>query len=72
MTNVRNAWVDKYNAVQDRVNELLSGKTAAQQKTVNELAAEVIAGKHGSGVERRKSLGDLYDAVQKRVNELMQ
>lgn len=39
-------------------------------KTVDELAQEVIAGKHGSGEARKKSLGDMYDAVQKRVNEL--
>ena len=54
----------------------LSGKPvtttpAAPVKTVDELAREVIAGKHGNGEERKKSLGDQYAAVQKRVNELM-
>lgn len=62
---------EKYEAVQARVNEILTGGSAAPKKTVDELAREVIAGKHGSGAERKKSLGDQYDAVQKRVNELL-
>ena len=51
----------------------LSGKAEAapSKKTVDELAREVIAGKHGSGDARKKSLGDQYEAVQKRVNELL-
>ena len=43
----------------------------APTKSVDELAREVIQGKHGNGAARRKSLGDQYDAVQKRVNELL-
>lgn len=38
-------------------------------KTIDQLANEVIAGKHGTGDARKKSLGNQYDAVQKRVNE---
>lgn len=38
-------------------------------KSIDQLADEVIAGKHGSGAQRKKSLGSQYDAVQKRVNE---
>ncbi|GIN71234.1 hypothetical protein J14TS2_17090 [Bacillus sp. J14TS2] len=38
-------------------------------KSIEQLVDEVIAGKHGSGAERKKSLGNQYDAVQKRVNE---
>ena len=58
--------------LQNRVNELLSGKTP--QKSVDELAREVIQGKWGNGEERRKKLtaaGYNYSAVQNRVNELM-
>ena len=40
-------------------------------KSVDELAQEVIDGKHGSGEARRKSLGEQYEAVQKRVNALL-
>ena len=40
-------------------------------KTIDELAREVIAGKHGSGADRKKALGDKYAAVQARVNELL-
>lgn len=39
-------------------------------KTTDELAYEVYNGKHGTGEERKKSLGARYDEVQKRVNEL--
>lgn len=38
-------------------------------KTIDQLADEVIAGKHGSGDARKKALGSQYNAVQKRVNE---
>lgn len=44
------------------------------KKTIDEIAREVIAGKWGTGNERRKRLeaaGYDYDAVQKRVNELL-
>ncbi len=47
---------------------------AAKEKTVDELAQEVIAGKWGSGAERKERLtaaGYDYAAVQKRVNELL-
>lgn len=38
-------------------------------KTIDQLADEVIAGKHGTGDARKKALGSQYDAVQNRVNE---
>lgn len=43
----------------------------AAEKSVDELAQEVIDGKHGSGEARRESLGEHYEAVQQRVNELL-
>ena len=42
-----------------------------KEKTIDELAREVIAGKYGNGQERKKKLGSLYQKVQDRVNELM-
>ncbi|MBQ8133981.1 MAG: peptidoglycan-binding protein, partial [Clostridia bacterium] len=61
-----------YSAVQNRVNELMSG--SMQTKSVETLAREVIQGKWGNGEERRQKLtaaGYNYSAVQSRVNELM-
>lgn len=40
-------------------------------RSINELAQEVIDGKHGTGEARKKALGDSYDVVQKRVNQLL-
>lgn len=46
-------------------------KMTAVNKTVDELAKEVIAGQHGSGVDRKLALGVMYDKVQERVNQLL-
>lgn len=49
--------------------------TTTTKKTVTEVAKEVIAGKWGSGDERKTKLtkaGYDYDAVQKKVNELLE
>ena len=70
-TALTNAGYD-YNAVQAKVNELLSPKKAT--KTVTEIAREVIAGKWGNGATRKEALtkaGYDYNAVQRRVNELL-
>lgn len=66
----------QYAAVQARVNQLLApnSKPAPKpvpQKTVDQLAREVIDGKHGNGDARKKSLGSQYTPVQKRVNQLL-
>ncbi|MGO3844479.1 N-acetylmuramoyl-L-alanine amidase [Agrococcus casei] len=37
-------------------------------KTISQLADEVMAGKHGNGDARKKSLGSNYNAVQAEVN----
>ena len=60
-----------YNAVQKRVNELMSKPTL---KSVDEIAKEVIKGKWSNGDERKAKLtsaGYDYGKVQARVNELM-
>lgn len=49
-------------------------KPATAKKKADELAKEVIAGKWGTGSERRERLekaGYSYDEVQKKVNELL-
>lgn len=61
-----------YDAVQKRVNEILTDKPA--EKSIDELAREVIRGEWGNGSERRARLtkaGYDYDAVQARVNEIL-
>lgn len=40
-------------------------------KSIDELAQEVLAGKHGSGEQRKISLGANYVAVQAKVNEML-
>jgi hypothetical protein len=58
-----------YNAVQTKVNALVSGK-----KSVDEIAREVIQGKWGNGADRKNRLaaaGYNYAEVQKKVNELL-
>lgn len=40
-------------------------------KSIDELVQEVLSGKHGSGEQRKISLGANYDAVQAKVNELL-
>jgi hypothetical protein len=69
----------RYNEVQAKVNEILNATSATSpakpaKKSVNEMAKEVIAGKHGNGHEnRRKSLGISqaeYEQVRAEVNRL--
>ena len=62
-----------YDAVQNKVNEILKPKTPAK-KSVDEIAREVIAGKWGNGATRKARLikaGYDYNAVQRRVNALL-
>lgn len=59
-----------YNAVQNRVNEML----AKPKKSVAEVSKDVIAGKYGNGDNRKKKLeaeGYDYDEVQAKVNQLL-
>lgn len=46
-------------------------KPKPQTKSIDQLANEVIAGKHGSGDARKKALGSQFDAVQAKVNQLL-
>ena len=64
-----------YDAVQSRVNEILSGTNSKPSgKSIDEVAREVIRGDWGNGqdrVNRLKAAGYDYNAVQKRVNEIL-
>lgn len=45
--------------------------TFVGSKSIDELAQEVLSGRHGSGEQRKLSLGSNYDAVQAKVNEML-
>lgn len=63
-----------YNAVQTRVNEILSGTSSSSSKSITEVAKEVIRGDWGNGAERKQRLttaGYDYASVQAKVNELL-
>ena len=69
----KNALGDKYDAVQNRVNEILSGTASTPKKSVSEVAKEVLAGSWGNGSDRKAKLeaaGYNYDEVQNAVNAL--
>lgn len=56
------------------VNSRLDGTTpqpVATDKSIEELARDVIAGKYGNGEARRNALGSKYAEVQARVNEIL-
>lgn len=59
-----------YEAVQARVNEILSNEVPTTPN-IDELARAVIRGDYGNGQERKDRLGADYDAVQARVNEML-
>lgn len=45
---------------------------AVKEKTTEELAQEVLQGKHGNGSTRKRSLGQRYAEVQELINEILQ
>lgn len=63
-----------YNKVQAAVNKLVKASQITQDKIINAVAHEVIAGRWGNGqerIDRLKAAGYDPDTIQKRVNELM-
>lgn len=63
-----------YSAVQNRVNQLMSGSSSSASKSIDTLAKEVIQGKWGNGqdrVDRLTKAGYDAKAVQKRVNQML-
>lgn len=73
VNNVYNI-VKKYN-LEKRFDNMTSHTITEKQltgdKIITILAKEVINGKYGNGVERKKQLGCLYDLVQKKINEML-
>ena len=63
-----------YNKVQATVNKLVKASQMSEDKIINAVAHEVIAGRWGNGqerIDRLKAAGYDPDKIQKRVNELM-
>lgn len=63
-----------YNKVQAAVNKLVKTSQITQDKIINAVAHEAIAGRWGNGqerIDRLKAAGYDPDKIQKRVNELM-
>ena len=60
----------KMQYIADEANKINS-EEPIKEKTTEELAQEVIAGKYGNGEDRKKALGDKYAKVQARVNEIL-
>jgi GH25 family lysozyme M1 (1,4-beta-N-acetylmuramidase) len=63
-----------YNKVQAAVNKLVKTSQITQDKIINAVVHEVIAGRWGNGqerIDRLKAAGYDPDKIQKRVNELM-
>lgn len=63
-----------YNKVQAAVNKLVKTSQITQDKIINAIAHEAIAGCWGNGqerIDRLKAAGYDPDKIQKRVNELM-
>ena len=55
----------------DMKKEELTGKVLSGKEIIDILAKRVINGDYGSGVDRKKKLGELYPIVQKRANEML-
>lgn len=63
-----------YNKVQAAVNKLVKASQMSEDKKINAVAHEVIAGKWGNGqerIDRLKAAGYNPGKIQKRVNEIL-
>ena len=59
-----------YPKVQAKMNEIVQKQL--KNKTIDEIAYEVIKGKYGNAEYRKNLLGDLYEKVEKKVNEILE
>jgi GH25 family lysozyme M1 (1,4-beta-N-acetylmuramidase) len=63
-----------YSKVQAAVNKLVKASQMTQDKIINAVAHEVIAGRWGNGqerIDRLKAAGYNVDVIQSRVNEIL-
>lgn len=67
-----NGRVDVNYMYRDLVAEIkgTASKEPVKEPTVDELVQDVLAGKYGDGIERKKALGNRYNEVQAEVNKL--
>ena len=49
----------------------INNTTASKKININELVKGVFSGEYGTGVTRKKKLGDNYDKVQSEVNRIL-
>jgi len=69
----KNALGSKYDEVQAKVNEILTGTSSTNSepdRSIAQVARDVINGKYGNGEERKKSLGSTYQEVQEYINKM--
>lgn len=53
------------------ISDKLNVSNSKNEKSIEELAREVIEGKYGNGEDRKRALGSRYREVQNRVNEIL-
>lgn len=73
---IQSIWSSYVAHAQKVYDQIMGGAPAPKPfvpvaKTITELANEVIAGKYGSGDQRRAALGGNFDAVQAEVNRIL-
>ena len=71
---IRGYGVPKYDvptAAKPTAGALVDKKEETAEKSIDELAKEVLDGKYGVGAARAKALGSKYAEVQARVNEML-
>lgn len=66
---INNSRFDANYLIRDFANT--TSNSIKKEKTIEELAQEVINGLHGNGEARKQSLGSRYQEVQNRVNQLI-
>ena len=58
-----------YSRVQEKINEITQEEL--KNKSIEDIAYDVIKGKYGTGEYRKNILGNLYEKVNNKVNEIL-